>query len=328
MSVEPLLDGYQTQRAWREIQSHLPAAYRLGPQDEPFEEWWDWRGHRLHLDRFYNPAATARIILFHGVGTNGRQMSTILGAPLFREGFETVSIDMPGYGMTQVGRGSPFEYGDWVQAASDFIDEELARDKRPIVLFGLSAGGMLAYHVAALSRKVWGVAGMTFLDQRVQQVADETARNKIVSRLGLPLVKLASRVGLGGLRIPMRVASKMRALVNNRDCLQACYSDRTSAGAWVSQRFLSSYATYRPAMEPETFDVCPILLTQPAEDRWTPLHLSKLFLNRVRRQPVQIVLLDGAGHYPIERRGLGQLHDAVATFVRACTPPVTSPPDH
>ena len=56
---------------------------------------------------------------------------------------------MPGYGVTQVGKGAPVRYQDWVQAGSGLIDAELARDHRPIVLYGLSAGGMETYHVAA-----------------------------------------------------------------------------------------------------------------------------------------------------------------------------------
>ena len=31
--------------------------------------------------------------------------------------------------------------------------------------------------------------------------------------------------------------------------------------------------THAPAIEPEAFDACPVLLTQPAQDRWTPLPL-------------------------------------------------------
>jgi esterase/lipase len=81
-------------------------------------------------------------------------------------------------------------YDDWVQIANDFINYELEQDPRPIVLYGLSAGGMLAYHVAALKKKVKGIVGMTFLDQRIQQVRDETARNLIMSKLGIPLARL------------------------------------------------------------------------------------------------------------------------------------------
>lgn len=54
---------------------------------------------------------------------------------------------------------------------------------------------------------------------------------------------------------------------------QAFLSDSSSAGNWVPARFLAGYMTHVPAIEPEAFDVCPILLTQPAQDRWTPLAL-------------------------------------------------------
>ena len=58
---------------------------------------------------------------------------------------------------------------------NDFVNVELERDSRPVFLYGLSTGGMLTYHVTALNKKVKGIVGMTFLDQRNQQVADETA---------------------------------------------------------------------------------------------------------------------------------------------------------
>lgn len=306
--------GYRDQKAWREIQSFLPLEYQLKPGQEPEEDWWDWSGHKIHLDRYRNPNAKIRVILLHGVGTNGRQMSTILGAPLFRRGFETVATDMPGYGVTKVAPGAKVTYDDWVQAASDFIDAELTRDPRPIVLYGLSAGGMQTYHVAALNKKVKAIVGMTFLDQRLRQVADETAYNKLMGRIGGPFMQLAVKLGLGGVRMPMRLASKMSALVNNKAALAACLRDPTSAGNWVSCRFLASYITYKPAVEPEVFDVCPVLLTQPAEDRWSPLHLSEPFLQRIRREPVKIVSLANAGHYPIEQPGLDQMVEAIATF--------------
>jgi alpha-beta hydrolase superfamily lysophospholipase len=35
------------------------------------------------------------------VGTNGRQMTTILGSPMAKRGVECIAIDMPGYGVTQ-----------------------------------------------------------------------------------------------------------------------------------------------------------------------------------------------------------------------------------
>lgn len=241
-------------------------------------------------------------------------MSMILGVPLHKAGFDLVAIDMPGYGCTEVAPGKPVSYDDWVHIANDFINFELESDSRPIVLYGLSAGGMLTYHVAALNKKVKGIVGMTFLDQRTQQVRDETARNFFMSRAGVPLAKLSDIPLLRSLSLPMSLASKMWALVNNSDALRVFLADRSSAGSWASMHFLSTYSSYKPALEPEDFDVCPILLTQPREDKWTPLHLSELFLSHVRKVSVKTVELENAGHYPLEDPGLQQMADAIIKF--------------
>ena len=91
----------------------------------------------------------AKLVLHHGVGTNGRQMSLVLGAPLAERGFETVALDNLGRGLTQVKPGTTPSYDDRVALVVDFLAHEQSRDDRPIVLYGLSAGGMLTYHVVA-----------------------------------------------------------------------------------------------------------------------------------------------------------------------------------
>lgn len=106
-----------------------------------------------------------KIILFHGVGTNGRQMSMILGGTLAKNGYEVIAIDMPLYGVTEVNKNMLITYNDWVQLGSDYIDYELSKDNRPIILYGLSAGGMETYQIACKNKKVKGIIGMTFLWQ-------------------------------------------------------------------------------------------------------------------------------------------------------------------
>jgi pimeloyl-ACP methyl ester carboxylesterase len=32
---------------------------------------------------------------------------------------------------------------------------------------------------------------------------------------------------------------------------------------------------------------------------------------------VEVVMLEGAGHFPLEQPGIGQLHDAILAFVRS-----------
>ncbi|WP_026412655.1 alpha/beta hydrolase [Actinomadura oligospora] len=308
---------YRDQRAWRDLQRHLPERLRLTDETVPEESFWEWRGHRVHLDRYPKPDARAKVVLLHGIGTNGRQMTLVLGAPLAQKGYETIAIDNLGYGLTQVKAGSNPSYGDWVDLVVDFLLRERARDDRPIVLYGLGAGGMLAYHVAAKAPRgtVKGVVGMTFLDQRDQAVRDETAHDKITARVGLPLMSLLARTPLAGLKYPMSLASKMSALANDPAAMKVFMQDRASAANWVSVRFLDTYMNHAPAVEPENFDACPVLLTQPVVDRWTPLYLSTPFLSRIDKVPVETVMLDNAGHYPLEEPGLTQMQETVADFV-------------
>ena len=312
---------YRDQSAWRQLQQYLPESRRLTEDTAPEEQFFDWRGHRVHLDRYPNPDAPAKVVLHHGVGTNGRQMSMILGAPLARRGWETVALDNLGYGMTQVRRGTTPGYSDWVELVTDYLTHERGRDDRPIVLYGLSAGGMLAYHVAAHAPRgtLSGIVGMTFLDQRRPAVWRASAHDAVTARLGTPLISMAAKTPLRAVRYPMSLASKMSALANDPGAMRVFGKDRTSAASWVSVKFLDEYRRYTPDVEPADFDVCPILHTQPAEDRWTPLELSHPVLGPITKVPVRTVMLESAGHYPLEEPGLTQMEDAVDRFVRDVT---------
>lgn len=308
--------SYTNQTQWKEIMEALPKEYHFTKNYKPAEEWWNWKEHNIHLDTFRNPKAKAKIIMFHGVGTNGRQISLIAGGPQSKNGYETIMIDMPTYGMTVAHDRNRVTYDDWVQIGSDYIDYELRRDNRPIFLYGLSAGGMETYHVAALNKKVKGIIGMTFLDQRNAQVKRETASSPLLGQTAVPTFQFASKLGLGTLTLPMTMASKMSGLVNDEQLLKnVFYTDKTSAGNKASINFLKSYMTYVPAIEPKDFDIAPILLTQPDADRWTPLHLSKPVLDKITKVPVDIVLLPQGGHYPIEKQALAVMNESIHKFV-------------
>ena len=314
---EETMITYNGQKAWKDIEAFLPEQLHYTDTYKPAEEVWEWNGNKIHLDTFRNPEAPAKIICFHGVGTNGRQISMIFGGPLAREGFETICIDMPTYGVTEVAPGALITYDDWVQCGSDYIDEELKKDGRPIFLYGLSAGGMETYHVAAKNRsdKIKGIIGMTFLDQRMALVRRETANDPVSGTVGKTVVGLQCRLGRAKTKMKMSEASKMTALVNDPECLSIMMNDTTSAGNSATLAFLYSYMTYKPDMEPEQFDVCPVLLTQPEEDRWTPQHLSDPFLDRISKVPVKKTILKNGSHYPIEAEALADLHRYSLEFI-------------
>lgn len=90
-----IMATYENQKAWRDIQEFLPAQLHYTESYHPTEEIWNWKGNKVHLDTFRNPDAPAKVICFHGVGTNGRQISMIIGGPLAKDGFETITVDMP-----------------------------------------------------------------------------------------------------------------------------------------------------------------------------------------------------------------------------------------
>ena len=312
---------YRDQQAWQDLQEFLPERLRLDESTAPPEEIWRWRGHRIHLDRYTQPEASARVVLHHGVGTNGRQMSLILGAPLARRGYDVVSLDNLGFGMTEMRSGFTPSYSDWVELVVDFLSAEQARDPKPTVLYGLSAGGMLAFHVAAtaLAGVLHGIVGMTFLDQRCPEVLERTARSRATARVGAPIMAALARTPLGRLRYPMRLASKMSALANDRGAMEVLLGDPASAGNAMPLRCLADYLAYAPAIEPARFRACPVLPTQPAADRWSPRELSDPVVSRLDPALFEEVSLQGAGHLPLEDPGLRQLELAVAEFVDRVT---------
>ena len=91
---------------------------------------------------------------------------------------------------------------------------------------------MLTFHVAAMNRKVKGIVGMTFLDSRAQ-VRRETSLNALIA-LGIPRIHLMARIPLPRrIKIPMSLASKMYALVNDKAALKVFMQDKSSAGTWA-----------------------------------------------------------------------------------------------
>ena len=116
--------------------------------------------------------------------------------------------------------------------------------------------------------------------------------------------------------MPMWLASKMDCLTNNRQLLRLMMDGPSSAGRWNTMHFLASHASYEPAHEPEDFDICPILLTQPVEDSWIPQWISEKFFAKIKKVETNIVQLEKAGHYPVEDPGLQQMADAIITFLR------------
>jgi alpha-beta hydrolase superfamily lysophospholipase len=306
---------YDTNDTWKAINKMLPDDIGISDDINPIESFFSWRKSCIYTERFVNSASKVKVIMHHGVGTNARLLSVSTGAALARQGLEVIAVDMPLYGMTQNNEGL-ITYQDWIDVSLEVIDRESKADDRPIVLYGLSAGGMLCYDVASQEPRVRGVVGMCFLnlqDIRVKAIISPFPFAALVESIGAMTFKLLAQTPLRILPVPMRWVSKMSALSNNKEAQAILIKDKLSAGSSVPISFIGSVFSYKPKLQPEQFLSCPVLLTQPDEDRWTPLSASSDFFDRLAC-PKQIVMLEDAGHYPMEAKGLRQMRDAIVQF--------------
>ena len=315
------LPTYDSHPLWRRYQPFFPEGMRCTPSSTPREEYWRWRGLDVHLDRLEVPTSPIKVIVLHGAGAYGRVMApaAVLAQ---RYGYETVAPDLPGYGLTKV-PWKQMTYPLWIDCVCDLIAHERALDGRPIVLFGVSLGGLLAYQAAARSRDIVGLVATTLADPREKAVRQGFARTRLLGTGGLWLLdKLAPLTD--GLPLPMSLMSKMHKISNRPELSALVKADRLGGGSWVPARFLRTLMSTAPDLEPEEFRVCPVLLAHPGVDRMTDIVLSRRFFERIAA-PKRMVVLDGASHMPTEHPGVDQLEASVLTFMRELSSSLPAP---
>lgn len=300
---------YTDDDTWKKLQAFLPERNRIDSSCVPAETFCPFGSANVHLD-VYNERSNngVTIVLFHGVGGNGRLLSFI-AVPLAHLGYKIVCPDLPGYGYTEY-KGMP-TYNTWIDASVHIVRREKALCKNLFVL-GLSAGGMLAYNVACSHQGVSGVIVTTLLDNRFKEVREYSAKNKVHARIALPLLPFIPRF-IRRLKIPVRAVTNMKAIVNDERILSLLLRDKRGAGSSVYLGFLCSMMESVPAAEPEAFGL-PLLLCHPEKDRWTPERISRLFFDRIRGTK-ELRVLENAGHFPIEQPGIGQLEEAIVSFI-------------
>lgn len=302
---------FKENKHWREIQDFLPEHNHVSEDCKPQEKWINCNGINIRYDE-YKPQKNSNItiVALHGVGGNGRLLSFI-AVPLVKAGFNVICPDLPGFGYTKI--DSSFDYTKWIEVGTFMANEELNKGRK-LFMFGLSAGGMLAYNVACKIGRVEGLLVTNILDNRYQIVRDCSAKNKFHSRIGLKILKFLPEF-LKTIKIPVKAIANTRTLVNkNKVLLNILLKDKVGAGSSVPIKFLLSIMDMIPQSEPEDFKICPVLMVHPENDQWTPVEISRLFFDRIGYKK-SLVLLENAGHFPIETPGLQQLEKACIDFI-------------
>lgn len=210
------------------------------------------------------------------------------------------------------------DYAAWKRTLLALIEAEHARRPRPIVLLGASIGGYLAYLVAAESPWVRGLAVTTLADPRDPHVQAALVRRPWMRAL-LPALRPLSRL-TRGLRLPVRWFTHMDRMSRDPALTALVCRDPLGGSNRVPSGLLASLFGTAPAVEPEQFDRCPVLMVHPASDAWTPVAISDRFFNRLAT-PRERVLLDRCGHFPIEQPGVDQLRHALLAFLERIAQP-------
>lgn len=239
---------------------------------------------------------------------------SVFGALVHTLGYSYVAPDLPGFGLTVPSPDYDSNYRSWVALVVDLLVREQERDGLPVVLMGGSLGGMLAYNAAAASRAAVGVIATTLADPRDRAALDALARSKFWSRLGMGIVNVLPGL-IGRFVIPANAISGMERMTNDPAFSQIFIDDPLVGRARINLGFYHSMTVYDPPIAPEAFDVCPLLLAHPLDDRWTPLAISQPFFDRLGGEK-KLVMLEGCGHLPYEEPGVSQLRDAVKAFLQ------------
>ena len=303
---------YKEDTIWPQCQQFLPQQNRLTEDILPSEYYINIDNANIHIDHYEVAKPKGRVVLFHGVGGNGRLLSFI-AIPLWKAGFEIICPDMPLYGYTTY--SNPIYYSTWINYGKKIV-KHFQQDTTPLFLFGLSAGGMLAYQIACESIDIKGIMVTCILDQRELEINKKTSRTPIVATIGKPLMA-ATHKFFGKIKIPMRFIANMNAIANNQKLVKILTKDLKSSGVSVPLSFVYTLMTPHILIEPENFKNCPFLLVHPEYDHWTDVSLSKFFYDRLAC-PKVFTLLKEAGHFPIEPKGLGQMEKACLDFLNTC----------
>jgi alpha-beta hydrolase superfamily lysophospholipase len=306
--------SYDALSNWRQISHALPERLRI-PEPWPVQEDWLRVGpFEIHLDRWSALAPRASVIIVHGVGGNGRLLAPY-GHMCRSLGYDAVAPDLPGYGLTGVPSKLALTYEDWRTTLAAVIEAEAVRGL-PIIVFGLSMGGMLGYDATARTRRPKGLFVTCLMGLRNPEVRRGVARWPWLGTVIEPLLTTVP-VLTDPLPIFMKVAGNMSAVANDRVLVRAIMADPRAGGNWMPARFLRTLLMAEPELAPEAFDVCPVTLAHPADDRWTHVSISRLLFDRLGRVPTELVMLENGGHFPVEHPAHEQLVTAFRRFVES-----------
>lgn len=300
------MTSFDNTRSWTEYRDILAAEFEIVLTIEPHEFWREVRGHKVRIDEWTaDRPAKGTLILVHGGGGNGRILAPF-AEPLAREGWRVLAPDLPGYGLTRPAAGYRGEYAEWPAVLAQIADAEPG----PVVMMGLSMGGLTAFLAAQGSRKVCGVAATTLLDLSGPAIFVRAARWKWLGRLSL--VSMAVMPWLfDRVVMPLSLATPLAAMSSNKRMQSYFQTDPHIGASWKSASFFRTVHQFH--VRSWTLD-CPLLLVHPGADEWTPTDFSLAVFKKIETDKRFHELSNGS-HLPVERPAYDELLAHTTSFL-------------
>ena len=298
------MGSYQSNQTWQDIQSFLPLRNRLTEDIHLKEEYVYHNDIQIHCDVYQPAYFKGTLVLFHGISGNGRLMS-FLAVPFYRLGYRVICPDLPLYGYTETVKS--VTYQDWLDCAKEVIDHYKIENT---FLFGISLGGVLVYQLGDLCKDINGVITTCLIDLNDETICSEILNGTMADRwlLSNSVPKLFQKK-----RMQIDSIIRLEGICNNEEILDKMKQDKHAAGSKVTLDFLRTL--FHPNIpKPETYTV-PILLLHPEKDQWIDFSYSQNFYQRIQAKK-RMKLIEGAGHFPIEAIGLGQLQLEMLKFIK------------
>ena len=300
------------QNSWDRYCTILAANFGIRMTRAPSETWQKVRGHKIHID-VWEPNAPPKgtLILVHGAGGHGRVLAPAADFAASM-GWRALAPDLPGYGLTQPASDYSGDYGEWPAIIAQIADET----EGPVVLMGLSVGGITATFAAEIARNVDGVIATTLLDMGDPETFVKSARWRwlgAISRIGFRLIPgLLDRLSL-----PVWLVAPMRSMSTDPAMSDYFSRDPFLGGLWVKLRF---FRTLHARKAPTLSLACPFILIHPGADKWTPTAMSLPAFNRLKAAKTMIELSNGS-HLPLEEPAFKELKTHVSQFLDSLSPP-------
>lgn len=270
-------------------------------------ENWQAAGQVVQLDHFKVERPRWVAIVLPGPWESADMLHPVAEA-LNGHGIGAIVLHLPG---CQSSAPTALEYSDWIDLVQRLC-ERMQSDRHKLALLGVGLGGTLAYDAAARGAPIEALWMTAVGDPRRAPL-----RTRILGAAWPPWLTTLGMQWLSpviGHRtwLPPGVAGRPLSLVAPRidDAV-----DEPAPLPSHSLRWLGSYLTHAPAIEPEDFRRCPIVVVAPTADRWLQLEPTLDFYRRLPGDK-QLHMLDGAGHLPIDATSADLLARGISAAAR------------